>query len=179
MNFPSRVLNNVYQYRPHPPGDFVFEALKTSDNSFEMIVNAGVNSVENFDYTVPSNKIAAIHRISFALQDGGMSMEDFGGRSVLPNGVRIVATDSSEVETIDFTNSLAITTNNQFALLAGTDVIVIASPGEDSMIIRWSIFKAGGSLELQAGEKFRVVVQDSLAAITSFRGMVQGVIYNA
>ncbi len=177
-NYPSHVTNNVSTIKPVPPESLIFQHMRTTTNSFEMAVNALPSSLENFEYVVPDNKVCAIYRTNFVLRDGSMQMEDFGAiGGGITNGILITAVDSADAVLVDLTDSVPIATNGEFALLAGIDVGV-PTAGDDTLFIRWSLNRAGGPLELHEGEKFRITIQDSLAPVTSFRAMVQGVVYD-
>ena len=62
--------------------------------------------------------------------------------------------------------------------LAGKDVgINEPGQGEDAVNIRWTLTRGGAPCFLADGEMFGLSLQDSTTGLTSFTGMVQGLVY--
>jgi hypothetical protein len=110
------------------------------------------------------------------LMDAGIRMNQFGGIAALTNGIIITANDAADAVIHAFAPA-TIKKLNDFGLLAGVDVPVIASTGDDTWIGRWTLGKAGSPLLLTAGQSVRILIRDNISAITEFRAMAQGRIW--
>jgi hypothetical protein len=137
----------------------------------------------NFDITAPDGDRdkCFIRRINLVLIDTLMRPEWFGGSGVgaaLANGIRAVVLDKDGNEVLDFLEGETIKANVDWALLAGVDNLIYAptGAGDDSLSVRWTLTKGLGEpgLTLEPGQIFRVIVQDDLSGLTSFRMFAQG-----
>lgn len=143
-------------------------------------------SGENYDLNTDSDAVPSVFeyqaseqlkfaRINFSFSDGSIGVNDFAGiAGGLANGClfQIVGTDNSIL--LDFTDGAPIKQNFNFSLLAGIDVDI--APGNDQLLIRFSIYKAGALMRLAAGQKIRWTNRDDLSSITNFRAMAQCVL---
>ncbi len=163
------------------PEDHVFEYLtRLSDGAVDMDVD-GSAAVQNFDYVVPAGtqyKQFSAVRINFGLVDGAIRWGQFGGLgSALGNGLLIQALHEDGTVLQDFgTTANPITTNENFANLAGVDNIIVPAAGDDAIPIRWTIERSGNKMTLLPNWRFRIVVRDNLTGLSFFRAMIQGVL---
>jgi hypothetical protein len=156
---------------PFSPSQFVFSNLYNGGP--EMNVNGSITP-SSHRYTVPAGKRTYVYRINLIILDASITASKFGGLGALSIGITIKAKDSDDVLLLDFLDGQTIKNNAEFCLLAGTDMKI--GPGTDSISIRWTIDKAGGSLILESGEYLEILVQDDLIGLTSFQAMLQGII---
>ncbi len=163
--------------RDDAPSNFLFKFLRTSAGSEDMATTAGV-----YQYTVPDGKTAEIFRVNFQIVDGGITYNEFGGLgAVLTNGIKIEIIDQDTTTVIlDFLDGETIKANEHFAALSGVDAALDLAAGDDALLVRWSISKAGDNhgVVLQAGEILRVTTQDDLTNLTVFQAMVQGKVFS-
>ena len=160
------------------PVDFVFAFMKDSGDGVAMNVD-GSSDVKAFNYEVPAGKTFLFERVNVHIQDSSIRADGFGGLTILANGllVEIIDTDGSTV-VLDFTDGKPLKRHNSFGHLAGIDADADTSGvggAQDSILIRWTINRAGASMLLHTGEIIRVTVQDDLTGLSHFRMMVQGV----
>ena len=74
----------------------------------------------------------------------------------------------------DFTVQKTIKINADWINLTGPDEFIDAAAGDDIHGFRWTLGRMGMHGYLNAGEKFIVTVQDSLAALTTLNMNLQG-----
>lgn len=153
---------------------FKFLRNATGATSAEMNVNGAVTAVA-FDYLMTA-PVAWIHRINLQLAAPTIVAGDFGGRAALTRGLTIKYHGSDDAVLLDFTDELPILTNAAFAPLAGVDVDrdIQAGNANDTLIVRWTLAKAGGPLKMTAGQYIRFLIQDDQTAQHVFRAMAQG-----
>ena len=161
------------------PADWLAKFLN-SGSSIEMNVD-GSDPVVKFKYTVPANRCAVIRRVNWAIEDATVKMPEFGGISALTNGllVQVIDTDTTTV-VLDFLDGNPIKQNFHFALLAGSDVDIERDTGNvnETLFVRWSLYKGGGPLFLAPGQIFQVTVQDDLTGLDAFHASLQGQLYD-
>lgn len=147
-----------------------------------MNVNGSVTAV-NFDITAPAGDKdkTFIKRINVLIQDTGVRPDWFGGTGVgaaLSNGLRIVVLDKDGNELLDWVDGATIKDNGEWVFLAGVDSPIYSplGAGDDEVSVRWTLERGLGppGYELEPGQTFRVIVQDNLSGITSFRMFAQG-----
>lgn len=174
-----QIWNGVFQQQlPIPPENMIYELLSNGATT-NMNVDGSVTPVE-FEYECPDNNVAFLHRNTLHMVDGGIIPTTFAGVSALANGVEIQIIDSDGTTILlDYTKGRTMTTNTDFALLAGPDFPVLAGTGngDDVMSIRWTLSKAGGPLLLTEGQIFRVTINDDISGITHMHWMMQGAVF--
>lgn len=162
------------------PEDFVYRHLTTAAGAIDMNVD-GSGVAVNFDYLVPAGtqyKTFMLSRFNFEMTDTAMRWDQFGGLGgALANGLLFQIIDNNNNLRQDFdTTRRPVQTNADFATLAGIDAPLTAAAGPDALPVRFSVFKAGRSMTLFPNWIVRVVVQDNLAGLDVFRGMIQGIL---
>lgn len=161
------------------PGKHVFKfvvGVGLTQNIQNMNVNATGMTPSVFQYEVPANKVLVARKINFILTDAAFTPIKFGGIAALANGVKVTVTDGSDVELLDFLDTLTIKNNIEFGLLAGANINI--GSALDGMTVGWTLSDTGHGLILTEGEKIKVSIQDDLTGLTEFRAMVQGVLYD-
>lgn len=160
---------------PIHASNLFFQAFQNSaGNSVEMNVNGSVTPQE-FSVTVPAGQTLVANRINLHILDGGMRASFFGGLATLTNGVNIKIVDEEGNTDKDFTTNFGnIKQNSDFFMLAGVDGVIEASLGDDVLPVRWTISKAGRSVNLKGGSKVIITVNDDLTGLSRFRAMLQG-----
>ena len=142
-----------------------------------MNVSASVAVTSSFHYKCPAGKVAYLSRVNFMIQDATMSPIKFGGITKLANGCKVEVVDSDGAAVLlDFMNGRPLQQNADFVYIAGADVNFVDIAASDIMHVRWTINKAfaGKPMRLSEGQRLRWSIQDSLAALTEFRAMLQG-----
>lgn len=130
-----------------------------------------------FDYVIPENFVGLLVRVNIHLYNSSIQPDGFGGLAALANGILIQALDADNNLLIDFTDGYPIKKSCEWTGLAGTDAGIDQHGGQtDSQYIRWTIAKAGEKLELDEGQKFRIMIRDDLTGIPQFRAMLQGLL---
>lgn len=162
------------------PQDFVYTYLVDPTGSVDMDVDGSVVPV-NFDYIVPAGTVYKnfmFSRINIVMVDGAIRWGQFGGLGgALNNGLLFQAIDNNGVIQQNFGGDQhAVTTNEDFAALAGVDSIISPAAGDDALPVRFSIFKAGNKMTMFPNWRIRVVVQDNLTGISHLHMMVQGIL---
>ena len=158
---------------PVEPENFLFSHL-TLTGTDSMDTDAA-GSGRTFVYQVPVGKKAYIQRINFQITDAGVDPKDFGGiTGSLTTGCSVMVLDSDGTVLKDFTAGRPIVKNGDWGRLAGVDVDRDSGAGDDQLLIRWTIAKAGGPLMLHNQEQVVLGIHDDLTGLTEFFGMVQG-----
>ena len=169
---------------PLPPDNFIYKWLRVATGTGQQgSVAMNLNSVTTgtvYEYEVPADKVFAFSRINFVIVDAAIAPAKFGGIAALPTGSTFQVIDADGSELLDFMDGVRIKTNPDFAGMAGADVMINISGGQDDQLpIRFSIFKAGRMMKLAAGQKIRWTNWDNLTGLTKFQTMVQGIIKDA
>lgn len=162
------------------PQDFVYKYLADPAGSVDMNIDGSVAAV-NFDYVIPAGTIYKsfmFSRINMVMVDTNIRWGQFGGLGgPLNNGLLFQALDNNGVLLQDFScGQHNVTTNEDFAALAGVDSIISPAAGDDALPVRFSVFKAGNKMTLFPNWRIRVVVQDNLSGLSHFHMMVQGIL---
>lgn len=152
-------------------------AFLTRDNDGEdkeMAIDAtgGVN----FEYSQSEEWLFS--RINIVIVDAGITATGFGGLSALANGLSFLITDESGNEIENFYPIGTINENYEWSMLAGSDVDLTATQGDDMLIIRFSVFRAGGIMRIAPNHKVRMILRDNLTGLSRFEAQVQGVLNN-
>ena len=140
-----------------------------------------VNTTLGFDFkcvcTNPAGEIFS--RALVNVTDNGILAEDFGGISGgLANGVEVFAEDTDGSVLLDYLNGETIKTNGDWTFLAGVDVARdTEGAGDDRLIVRWTLEKAGRPQLFKQGQALVFRVNDNISSITRLKIMIQG--YNA
>ena len=136
----------------------------------------GSSSTVDFSYTVPVDGENFISRCIVYIQDANPQPTLFGGITALTNGLLVEVLDDQGGVLKTFNDARAIQDNSDFASLGGVDVRYQLGTGVDDVVVRWSIDRhtGGDTLQLRAGETFRVRVRDDLSGLTAFRWVLQG-----
>ncbi len=158
-----------------PAESLLFDQLKTSAGSADMVVDGSSTAVQFF-YAPPPGKIALISRLIWDVVDGSMQVGRFGGLGALSNGLKVELLDHNDNVILDFLAGMTIKTNYEWSHLAGSDALIQLAAGDDEMHVRWSIFKTGAHLYLPPNRKIAMTVQDALAGLTHFESVVQGIL---
>ena len=143
--------------------------------SSHMNVN-GLGAPIYFDY-VAVDPIFWAERVNIDISDGAILADGFGGRAALTNGLTLKYHDSDDSVLLDFLDGLVLKENHEWSHLAGVDVDRDTQVGntDDSLIVRWTIAKAGAPLKMVSGQYLRVTVQDDLSDLTHYEMNIQGV----
>ena len=171
--------------------ELVFKFIATSSGATNMNDSTGASTTAPIKFSYPSTaglaagRTFSLTRVNFMIQDATIKNQGFGGISTglaagLKLGVYATSTVSSTVapDVIDFFDGQTLKKHDQFTYLAGIDITPLSTiAAADGFIpVRWTVAKAGAPLSMTSGQQFRVVVQESLAGITEFQAMVQGVL---
>lgn len=158
--------------------DFIYKFLKNTAGSADMNVNATSTAQQIFWYGPSTGANTCVNRLLIMVLDANIEPTTFGGVASLASGVIITAHDTNGTQLLDFSDGKPIANNSQWTYLAGTDAPVLdsgAGPGTDRVAVRWTIGRAGSSLNLRAGQSIRFTIQDDLSTLVEFRAMVQGI----
>lgn len=119
-------------------------------------------------------------RINLHAGNSGIAPDNFIGLAALTNGVRFVIADKDDNELLDFNDGETVQIHDHFSLLAGTDVIHqpqgVGLSG--SLLLRWTIERAGKKIWLRPGERFCFLIQDDLTSLDELHIVVQGYFAN-
>lgn len=161
--------------KPTLAGSFVYTNLVdlANEDSIDMAVDGSETPV-HFDHL--AGAVCHISRVLFLIRDTAIKPEQFAGVDALANGcmVQVLDVDGS-TPILDFLDGSTIQTHHDFALLAGSDVLVQPGVNADVITVRWTIAKAGAPLQLLTGQRIRFTVNDDLSPISAFNCRVQGV----
>ncbi|TFH43608.1 MAG: hypothetical protein E4H01_11825 [Lysobacterales bacterium] len=123
----------------------------------------------------PSQEIELV-RINIVMQDTGkFAGEKYSVAGALTTGISITKKDETGI-LHNFT-PVPIKRIGQWGLLAGVDMIMTDfTVGDDIVLVRWTLEKAGASVFLDGtkGEFFQVSVPDTLAAFVDHTMHAQG-----
>ena len=123
-----------------------------------MNVDGSVTPVP-FRFTVPDNRSASIYVCNTYILDSGLRADRYGGIvGGLANGClcRALGSDGSTV-LIDYMDGEALQLNYDFAALAGVDIVLSDTPGDDALVVRWDLARAGGPTLLGPGEILEMI----------------------
>ena len=159
------------------PYNFILKHLVDSSGNVNL-AGASTTATATFGFTasVPRTRI---RRVNVLLVDDAINPTEFGGEAALTNGLAVRLVNSSGEELIDFTDGQSIKRNADWVALAAVDGDPVMSgpgPGDDIFKIRWTLQKAGGDLNMDAGDVFQVIRRDNLVAVTELEIMVQGIV---
>lgn len=146
--------------------------------SRDMNVNGSVTPVI-FKYTVPADKAFLLTRLNLVIEDNSVDPSNFGGIAELTTGVEIVVHNTAHDVLADFTDGFPIKTNKEFGIMAGTDSVIQTGVGDDALLVRFSMNKAGAIMILEAGDHVEMTINDDLSSVSKFYGMVQGLLLDA
>lgn len=154
----------------------VYALLENVAESTDMAIAAA----DSFSYTVPAGQTFEFWRVNIRVTDGGIEMPLFGGIAALTTGLDVIVTDASNARLFRFNTGIPIKTNSDWGLLAGVDAarILEQGAGDDTLLGRWTVAKAGASMLLDAGWKFKIIKPDDLSGLTQFEMTVQGFLHN-
>ena len=142
------------------------------------IAGVGAPDPTVYEVLVPADTRYCITRVHFVIRDANCAGGKFGGLAALTNGVKIQVIDNDAGDTvlIDFLDGKTIKLNDQFDWLSGVDVVIPDTVTAPNVPIRWTLQKdlGGDYLELTAGQRFRITVQDDLSGLTEWRTMAKG-----
>ncbi len=174
-------LSNLYDYYsrsgefelplPTPSSYFVFKHLVNSAGEFNMAIDVASHY---YEYASSSGFITILNRVNTIITDATIKPDKFGGLAALSTGILVETFDPNGTKLISWTDSHAIKMNMNFTMLSGSDVTPITGAGDDSIVIRWTIAKAGAPLLLKAGESIRYTVQDCIGSLTLLMAFAQG-----
>ena len=159
---------------PCPPGCFV-NSLLTNGSTVEILSVAG----DDWEYTVPDDKVTFLAESDILIVDGGIVPTKFGGITALTNGLKVRAYDSDGTTLLkDWTADFTIKKNADFELLAGGETETDAAAGDDVVEVKWRFVDVGALILLDEGQIFRLTTADDLSGLTSFRWEVQGLTFD-
>jgi len=152
----------------------IFKFLRNTSNSEEMSVD-GSSTAVIFSISPGANVSWDVYRCSIHIVDASVSHGDFGGiASGITNGIKVEVLDGDDNQLFDFTDDFTIKTNGQWGHLAGIDVFIQTTAGDDLLIVRWTINRSGEPLRLNGTDKLAFTVQDDLTPLTHMAVMTQG-----
>ncbi len=165
-----------------PPQQRIDHYLRNAAGSVEMNVNGETTEVPFF-FIVPGAPGAhgELVRLNVLLLASTVAPADFGSESELTNGLEITTRDVNGLETFDFMDGLGLIKNADWTSLAGVDSAPTAAAGganPDLLAVRWTLMRGGASVELKAGESFRVTVRDDISGIVQLRCKLQGQLHS-
>lgn len=135
-------------------------------STVDMVVD-GSGTPVNYEYTVPANKRAQIHRVLIFLDDTtAFGPNLFGGITALPNGITITAGGILLATWQD--NVDMVTTMHDFIGFANLGKSDKSGSG------RWSFSRTGGALTLAAGQTFTATINDAMTGLDNMRMRIQG-----
>ena len=169
---------------PIPSTNFLFKYMRlngATSGSDGMNSTIGTSTAPAvFSYVCPANRIAYIHRCNVSHRDVNFPPAKYGS-STLANGILVDAFDTNTSGVlIDFTDNDKITAMGEWTHLAGIDMTLQSGTGplnDDHMGIRWTLWNAGGSLELTSGQAIRFQLHDDMSYLSHMDAMVQGTIW--
>ena len=165
--------------------DLFFQYLASSSGSINMNVSAS-SAAMVFSVAPDTSKGGVdIHRVNFeVIATGAITATGFGaGSSELAAGIKVQVLDAASSQVHDFLDGQTITSNMNWTVLAGTDMLsqsASSALAASVQPIRWTIAKSGAALHLPQGHRLAVTIQDDVSssgapALLTFRGMAQGV----
>ena len=170
---------------PTAPANLLFEHLKSSSSGTNMASAASSASTTDpaiYYYTCPVNRRVYLERMCMVVSDASMNAPSKWGASTLANGFLAEIYDTNTTgQLLNFMPAMGIKGTKDMTHLAGIDVTVQSGTGpanDDSLGIRWTFSKAGGSIALTSGQAFRWHVRDDITYLTGMDAMVQGTIWS-
>lgn len=164
------------------PEDFVYQKLVNPldadpTTNTQLTVDGSVTPVV-FEYSQASEWF--LSRMDFSITDAGIRANGFAGiNNPLTNGLLVQVIDSDGATIVkDFHDDSGIERTAEFGTIAGTDVNITATAGDDMLLVRFSIFRAGGVMRIPSNNIIRVTVRDDLTSLTRFSVQVQGITSN-
>ncbi len=147
--------------------------LRDKDGSPDMMVD-GSSEPKTFYYSSPQGGFVLLDSFSLLIMAPSVEPEDFGGRSVLSNGVLVDVTGPQWGTRLDLCDGIPIVRNADWSLLNGGNFNRLPGATGEILTVSW---EAGTRhpLHLPARFKLRVVVRDDLASLTLFRAFVKGI----
>jgi hypothetical protein len=175
--------------QPIPAEEFLtsFLTLNADGLNADMNVN-GSGTPQKFQLKAPAGKSIHISRLIWEIQDGPIDYRFwFGNGAALTNGCTVEVVDTDLVTVVQGFESQAsdsgvLKKTIDFAHLASQDLSILQSTlnptDPDVMVIRWSLFKAGYSPVLRAGQALQFTINDNLTGMDVFRVTAQGRIFD-
>ncbi len=146
----------------------------TASGSKDMTVVASASGSKVFAFIAPAGERTVIERLNIQIIDASIQWGKFGGLSALTNGIKVEHVRASGAVLEDYFDGETIKTNEDWAALAGSDVISSNAAGDDAIKVRWTLSRVGTPLVMEGGTEFRLTLQDSCTGLTKFQAMVQG-----
>lgn len=168
---PQQVISKFFTEISGPSG--------SDTENMNPVAGTGTPAPTVYEVTVPADTRYHITRIHFLIKDTLCQAGKFGGIAALTNGVKIQVIDADAGATVlvDFLDGKTIKMNEDFDWLAGIDVPGLdATVSTDIIPVRWTLRKdlGGEDLELVAGQRFRITLQDDLSGLTEWRTIAKG-----
>ena len=161
------------------PEHFVYRFLRDSNGSRDMDVDCTTPVI--FKYPCPQNQAFHLYRLIVNIEDSGSKPNDFGGiTGPLTNGIDLRVKNKHDDTLLDFNDGFPIPTNGRFGLLAGGDMDIKDAQGgaDDSILVRFTIERAGTAMILLEGDYVSCVVQDDISELTAMHMKVQGLLFD-
>ena len=150
-----------------------------TENAIGNYTDGGVSPLgaTEFKVTAGNNEHISISRMIVSVVDGAITNADsYAGAGTLSNGVRVYVTDVLGTILYQLTDpDHAITTVGAWAHYCH-DLTIWAglAGGDDHATVRWTFARSGVPVMLEPGWSLNILCQDSFAALTTHRFLVQG-----
>ena len=173
-----------------PAEDIVIELLSldgddADDARVEMGELAGNDFVDgsttpvNFEFPVPGDRRFLWTRTNILFIASTPNAEKFGNLAKLDNGCLLQEINPDGSVRRTWNRRFPIRQNGDWMLLAGTDNTHEFAAGAGSAGARWTVEKAGSKVWVPPGGRIRLVIQDDLDGLDSFRVCIQGQLYTS
>lgn len=165
-------------YEPDDNATALFRFLDTNGDGTGTKNANGNYSVTADDFFIQpaAGEVFVLNRLIVELRDSqGIQAEEYGNLgSALSNGINIKVTDSSDVEILDLTDGLPVTTNAAWGRMSYDVDVKSWGAGDEVLLCRWTFGASGRPLILKDQQKFKVTLNDNLTGLVAHYFMVQG-----
>jgi len=118
---------------------------------------------------------AFINRMLVYIEDTGtFDAEKYGNGLTLSNGIKVQIIDAEGNVDLDFLDGFTITSNGEWKAMCHDYAHDAEGVGDENASVRWTWGKSGKLVEMKAGMKVRVTIQDNLAGLEKHWFQIQG-----
>lgn len=157
------------------PGATILQPLENG-GSREAAVD-GSTVAKEFTWTCLEDS-AFINRLIVFIQGSGTpgwTAETYANRAALTNGVKVEIKDASDNVLLDLLAGYTIKTDGEWKAKCHDWLPQDFGSGDEVASVRWTWGQTGEAVELKAGDKVVVTVQDDLTDLTHHWFEIQGV----
>lgn len=159
---------------------FVFRALDaTGDGTGATTANGDYSlSAQDFKITAPSAYRYEVERLIVSVYDtAGMQAQEYGNLGAeLTNGIEILVLNASDETILDVTDGRPIVRNSDWGARCYDVDVKSWGSGNEMLVARWTLAKAGAGLLLKQGQSLAVRLNDNFTGLIGHTFEVQGLI---